>query len=784
MRPEYRRLFYLLLLSVVFLPLFLPAQNLLKQDAGNREDVIRSIDSIIVILRKDSLPGDENFAIACKALRLSIGSSYTWGKAESYRLLGNHFVRKHKSILAIRFLLSSSHLFSTLKDTTGLMNSDHATFLMELYLKDYQNALSTASHGLELARQKKDMINTGIFLQCMAGVFGEQKDTARSLDYYQESLKYFRDEKSRNYVLNIYMSIGGIYLDQKRYADVIKMYDTLVKKAESIDPTSAGTMYTRLAHVYDQQKNYARAVYYNRKAYNIRKKSGFSELENSSVINLAGDFFKMNQLDSAWYYINKGIADAKRNKRTYYLRNSYGILYDFYLKKGNEEKALENFKLMTAMNDSILNERLNTDINVIRTGQNILTLKEGIRQLERQNALQRSFIRNQKIFKILLSVIVLALFIAVGVIVTINIRHRRSKKNIEKLNVKLRHEAAERKLVQRKTAEKDEQYRFIAEHSLDLISRIDKNYNFTYASPAAEEIFGYSTKELLSFNLFDLVIPGYKDSLKEQLQKVVSTRRPFSIAFLAKRKGNETIWVENTVNPVFDAKTGIFREFVSVTRNIQELKKREMGIVEGTKQKENLLREIHHRVKNNFAILVSLINMQKSQSQNDDVKQSLTNLQLRIRTMALVHEMLYRSEDFEKISFPDYIRSVASVISATYGRMNVDLEFQMEPVVINIETAIPLGLILNELLSNAYRHAFDENSRGAISISFKRHETPNMYALCISDSGKGLPEGFSMEGSKTMGLQIVDILVKQIEAHLQIVQTSGTSFTIIFPLEA
>lgn len=209
-----------------------------------------------------------------------------------------------------------------------------------------------------------------------------------------------------------------------------------------------------------------------------------------------------------------------------------------------------------------------------------------------------------------------------------------------------------------------------------------------------------------------------------------------------------------------------------------------MGIVEGTKQKENLLREIHHRVKNNFAILVSLINMQKSQSQNEEFKQSLTNLQLRIRTMALVHEMLYRSEDFERISFPDYVRSVASVISATYGRMNVHLDFQLEPIIINIETAIPLGLILNELLSNAYRHAFTGNSEGQISIILEKHATGNSFAFTISDSGVGLPDGFSMDGSKTMGLQVVDILVKQIEAQLVIEQNNGTSFTIIFPLES
>ncbi|MCX6288057.1 MAG: PAS domain S-box protein [Bacteroidetes bacterium] len=782
MKIKHRHSFFLLLLIAVFVQSGLFAQN--GDNADERDNDIRSIDKMITVLKQDTLTPEEKFTIAYNTLKQSIEHSYIRGKAESYLQIGRYFVYKRKHTPAIHFLLSASQLFKLLKDTSGLMSVDHSIFSVEIYLKDYSNALSTCRHGLELARQKKDLVLTGFFLEKMADVFHEQQDTSKSLDYYMESLKYYSESNDRRSILGVYMSIGGIYLDQRRYADVIKMYDTLSVFADSVDPATAGTMYTRMAHVFDQQQNYSKALYYNKKALEVRRRARFSDAENSSTINVAGNFFKMNRPDSGWHYMDIGLAEAKLNNRVYYMRNGYTVLYNYYLKTGDMEKALENFKLMVAMNDSILKERLNTDINVIRTGQNILILKEGIKLLESQNVLQKLLIRNQKIFKFLLFAIVLAVMIAVGIIVRINIRHRKSKRDIENLNIKLQHEAAERKLIQKKTVEKEDQYRFIAEHSLDLIARIDKNYNFTYASPAVADIFGYSTQELLSINLLDLLVTGYTDFLKEQLKQVVATRRPHSIAFLARKKGNEPIWVESTFNPVFNPKTGDFREFVSVTRNIQELKKREMGIVEGTKQKENLLREIHHRVKNNFAILVSLISMQKAQSQNEDVKQSLTNLQLRIRTMALVHEMLYRSEDFEKISFPDYVRSVASVISATYGRMNVHLDFEMEPVIINIETAIPLGLMLNEILSNAYRHAFDGNSEGTITVSFKKHKAPNFYALTVSDSGIGLPEGFSMEGSKTMGLQIVDILVKQIEAQLEIGQVNGTSFTIIFPIEA
>ncbi|MEI6883701.1 MAG: histidine kinase dimerization/phosphoacceptor domain -containing protein [Bacteroidota bacterium] len=773
----------LVLLFILAHPAGLLADNDHTNHGREREDDIRSIKSMMSAFKSDSITEEEKFLLAYKTLKLSIEQSFTEGKAEAYLQIGNYFVHKRKHVNAIRFLLSATQLFSDLKDTTGLMKVDHAIFAIEIYLKAFDNAEKTARHGLELARQSKDLLNTGFFLERMADVFHEQNDTSRSLDYYMESLKYYNEAGAKKNILEVYMSVGGIYLDQKRYDEVLVMYDTLAPLADSIDPATAGTMYTRIAHVYDQRKNYKKALVYNKKALLFRRKARTGDAENSSIINIAGDFYMLNMPDSGGYYIDIGLRDAKANNRVFYLRNGYNVLYNYYLSKGDDKKALEFFKLKLAVNDSILKERLNTNISVIRSGQNIRILREGIKQLERQNSLQKLFIRNQKIFKILLTAIALAVIIAVFIILRINLRHRRSKRDIETLNIKLQHEAAERKLIQKKTTEKEDQYRFIAEHSLDLITRIDKNHIFTYASSASVDVLGYEPGQMVGMNLFDIAIPGYIDFLKEKLNQAISTRRPHSIAFLAKKKANEPVWVEITLNPVFDSKNGEFREFVSVTRNIQELKKREMGIVEGTKQKENLLREIHHRVKNNFAILVSLINMQKSQTQSEDVKQSLTNLQLRIRTMALVHEMLYRSEDFEKISFPDYVRSVASVISSTYGRMNVNLDFKLDPFIINIETAIPLGLILNELLSNAYRHAFDENAGGAITISFCKDPSPSLFALTISDTGKGMPDGFIMEGSKTMGLQIVDLLVKQIEGRMIIKQGGGTSFSIVFPIE-
>jgi two-component sensor histidine kinase len=185
-------------------------------------------------------------------------------------------------------------------------------------------------------------------------------------------------------------------------------------------------------------------------------------------------------------------------------------------------------------------------------------------------------------------------------------------------------------------------------------------------------------------------------------------------------------------------------------------------------------------VKNNFAILVSLINMQMSQSKDPGLVNSLTNLQLRIRSMALVHEMLYRSKDFERISFPDYIRSLASVISGTFNRRDVKVNIEAEEAVLNIDSSIPLGLIVNELISNAFMHAFPNGRTGTISVIFNLLPENKQFCLIIRDDGIGLPADFSIDRVKTMGLQIVQLLSQQIEGELVIENTPGASFTLTF----
>jgi two-component sensor histidine kinase/PAS domain-containing protein len=214
---------------------------------------------------------------------------------------------------------------------------------------------------------------------------------------------------------------------------------------------------------------------------------------------------------------------------------------------------------------------------------------------------------------------------------------------------------------------------------------------------------------------------------------------------------------------------------ISKKMELEELKQK------STEQKDILLREIHHRVKNNLAIVISLLSLQMRKNDNPEIVRTIRDIELRIRSMALIHEFLYKSDNLDRIPLATYIRSLAMLISGTYCPPHVQIVNDLEPVDVSIETAMPLGLITNELLTNSCKYGYPDQRIGTISIKLGRSDGhPDKYRLCVTDDGIGLPEGFSVEQESSLGMFIVRILVEQLNAQLTIVNKKGTSFTIDF----
>ncbi len=199
------------------------------------------------------------------------------------------------------------------------------------------------------------------------------------------------------------------------------------------------------------------------------------------------------------------------------------------------------------------------------------------------------------------------------------------------------------------------------------------------------------------------------------------------------------------------------------------------------KEKEALLKEIHHRVKNNLMVISSLLNLQSGSITDDKTKSAVRESQSRVKSMALIHQLLYQSEMFTSIDFPKYLEQLMASLQSTYhspGR-NIRYVIQADPIRLDIDTAIPLGLITSELATNAYKYAFADSTDGTIEISLHR-ASDHQCMLCISDNGKGLPRDFDMENTATLGLKLVKILTRQIKAKLSYETKEGAAFKILF----
>ncbi len=209
----------------------------------------------------------------------------------------------------------------------------------------------------------------------------------------------------------------------------------------------------------------------------------------------------------------------------------------------------------------------------------------------------------------------------------------------------------------------------------------------------------------------------------------------------------------------------------------------ESNLKKSLEEKEILLKEVHHRVKNNMQIISSILKMQERLIDDPKLKTVLGESQNRIRSMALIHENLYRNENLANIQFKNYVQSLVNTISRSYfdQQKKVTFRFDIEDVFLPIDIGIPCGLIINELISNAFKHAFPDRDKGLIRIALE-HTGNGSYVLSVSDDGIGIDGSFSPESANSLGMRIVYKLIQQIEGNLSFDFSDGTKYFISFNL--
>ncbi len=200
-------------------------------------------------------------------------------------------------------------------------------------------------------------------------------------------------------------------------------------------------------------------------------------------------------------------------------------------------------------------------------------------------------------------------------------------------------------------------------------------------------------------------------------------------------------------------------------------------------EKEILLREIHHRVKNNLQIISSLLSLQSGQHDSRATHEVLRDTQNRIKSMALIHEKLYMTSDISRLDFGEYLKVLVNHMSMSYliNPESVEIEMDVDDIELDVDTAMSCGLVVNELVSNSMKYAFKGRDSGVISITTKLDDDNKSFTLTISDNGIGIPKSIDIRNLDSLGLQLVDTLVCEMDGNVKVISREGTKFIIIIP---
>ena len=324
---------------------------------------------------------------------------------------------------------------------------------------------------------------------------------------------------------------------------------------------------------------------------------------------------------------------------------------------------------------------------------------------------------------------------------------------------------------------------YLVESAPDGIVVVDSSGTMVIVNSETERLFGYSRGELVGQPIELLVPPRYHASHEHDRDAYMhhATLRPMGAGrFLTGlKKGGAEFPVEISLSPIMTAEG---RMVMSIVRDITERRRAEEMIQASLREKEALLKEIHHRVKNNLQVTSSLLRLQAAAITDDGVREIFRETENRIRSMALVHEKLYQSTNLSAIDLADYLRSLSELLyrSSAITPEKVEIDVTGGDIYLEIDDAVPCGLIVNELLSNALKHAFPDNRAGKIEIGLTERDDGSIF-LTVQDDGVGLPAGFRMEAAGTLGLQLVQGLVQQIDGTIDVKRHSnGTEFDVAF----
>jgi PAS domain S-box-containing protein len=346
--------------------------------------------------------------------------------------------------------------------------------------------------------------------------------------------------------------------------------------------------------------------------------------------------------------------------------------------------------------------------------------------------------------------------------------------------VGINRDITQRKIAEKKLEESEKRHRTFTEMSFDAIFEIHVDGTILRCNKRACELFGYSREELIGMHVLDLTPEKFHSKQPETFAGIDTTGDEAWERIYKRKDGTK---VPTEIHTAF-YEMGGEKRLITYVRDNTDHKKYEQTIRKSLKEKETLLAEVHHRVKNNLAIISGLLQMQVFNTEDEHLLAKLKESQSRIQSIAMVHEKLYSSETFSEIAIDKYINDLLNIIEESMTDLQKDIRVvtNMDSIRLTVGQAIPCGLLLNEMITNCYKHAFENRDEGKIEITIRENE--GQIDLSVEDNGIGLPEDFNIEQQPSLGMSIINTLTTQLNGQLEVDSGDfGSCFSLSFDME-
>ena len=522
--------------------------------------------------------------------------------------------------------------------------------------------------------------------------------------------------------------MGMVYYNQGEYENALVHYLQALKMNENIgNKYGVSDNLCNIGTVYRTQKKYEKALEFQFKALKMDENWKNKSAIASDYTNIGNIYFDSENYKKAMSYYSKALKvfeELSDKQNTATVLNNIGAIY---FNRGNFQMAIENFNRAIKIYE-VEGDKLGIAIDLNNIGEVYVSQEKYEKAME---CYKKS----------------LAIAIEIGA------------KDIQKYN-----------------------YNGLAELSAKI-----NNFNAAYGYHKSYfDVTNDLQNSETSSHINEMAIKYETEERKKEnvLLKEENTKQNFLNQHqkeIANYLGAGLILVSGIGFTFFNRSRRKEKEKENLEKIVSE---RTSELKSKNKQKELMLQEIHHRVKNNLQLISSLLRLQGNFKGNKDVDEILSNCTNRIKCMAILHDKLCEANDYSEINSQEYFTELAAYISENYDNVvaNTKIELNVIPLPLHINKLIPCGLILNELVSNAYKYAFNKNSlNNLIGISFLKDDSENSYHLTISDNGNGLPKNFKSDDQAGLGLIIVQSLVEQLDGEINFERSAGTIITISFP---